>query len=246
VRGAAWERQGDALAAWTAWDEGQRRFPDDATLRRARVTALVGFGMHQVAVEEARPLLDRAETSPADWLTLTEALRRAAADAQARTLLEEAHLRFPADTQRRRALALAHLRAGHPRAAARLLAAATSLDPALYAPAAEAFRQAGDLVSAGRMNASVPDPVEKTRQRLGLLLEAGSWARATALAERVTRLSLHRDDAVRYGLAVASARLGAFPEAEAWLDGIAAPDVFEDATQLREAMQTCRDGGACP
>jgi hypothetical protein len=197
-------------------------------------------------LEEARPLLDREQGAAADWLTLAEAFRRGQGEPQALWLLEEAHLRFPTSLDVTRSLALSHLRAGRPRAAAHLLAPATISDPALFAPAAEAYRQAGDFVQANRMNAYVPDPVEKTRQRLGLLLEMGSWARATGLEERVRRLGLDQDDQVRYGMGFAWARLANFDAANSWLDGIADPQTFEDATRLRELMLTCRDGGACP
>ena len=240
---STWLLRGRALLAterpreaFQALDDGMRRFPQDAALRREQVGLLVSLGLFQVAREVAQPLLTRADATADDWLSFADAARRAGGSDAAVNLLEEARLRFPGRIDVDKQLARAHLDAGRPLAAARILAVAAETDPALRATTAEALRQAGRIDEALRHNALVADPAERTRQRLGLYLEAEDWARAASLEDRVRRAGLDRSDEVRYGLAFAWVQLGDDGAAERWLAGIADPKVFEDATRLREAM----------
>jgi hypothetical protein len=123
---------------------------------------------------------------------------------------------------------------------------AAEAEPALYVEAAEAYRRAGDLEAALRTNGRVADPVAKARQRLGLLLESEDWSGALALEERLARLGLAGNDDIAYGLAFASFQQGQLAQAEAFLKGIADPEVFAKATALREAMAACAAAEGCP
>ena len=97
------------------------------------------------------------------------------------------------------------------------------------------------------LNAWVPDADRKAKQRLGLYLEAGDWPRAVALEDRLDRLGLLDDDALRYAMAYGWFQLGVVDKAEDWLEGISDPRWFKDATTLREAMAECQaDGWGCP
>lgn len=236
VRGAAHDALGDAEAAYTAWTQGQTRFPGDIGLRQARVQALLKAGLGEAAHTEALPLLGDVAGGADLYRALGQSLRTSGSRRAAIVVLEEGHLMFPADTRIVRQLALLHLEAGHPHAAGHLLADAAFDDPTLYVHAAEAYRQARSWILAESMNAEIPDPVEKTRQRLGLLLEEEAWARAVSLEDRVRRHGLDREDPVRYGLAYAHAQLDRPRDAERWLKGIGDPEVFESATRLREQL----------
>jgi hypothetical protein len=119
------------------------------------------------------------------------------------------------------------------------------LDPALALESAEAYRRAGDLLNAERLNARVSDPRAKARQRLGLLLDAEAWERAVALEERLERLDLAGDDGVAYGIAYAWFRLGDHERVEHWLADIRDPEAFRRAGALRQAMATCEEQGVC-
>ncbi len=245
LRARAAEAAGDVSIAWVALARGLQRFPDDLDLARQRVAVLVRLGLFLEAGEAGRALLARTPDDPLGWLALATSLREGGDARGALLLLEEAHLRFPDRPEVGAQLARAHLAAGNARAAGELLAVAGERDPALLAAAAECFRQAGDVPRALWLNGRVPDPVEKAKQRLGLLLAAEAWGAATALAPRLERLGLTADDTVRYGLAYAWFRLGDFTQAERWLRGIASARAFRDATALREAMARCAEEGGC-
>lgn len=233
--------------AWVALVQGQARFPEDLEFPRQQVFLLVQMGLFQEALVRGHALLERQADDPMAWLALAEALRQAGEPSEAIVLLEEARLWFGADTDIAGLLAKLYLDTAQPGAAGDILAVAAEVDASLFSPAAEAYRQAGELERALYMNSRVVDPADKARQRLGLYLEQRDWARAVALEERLVRLDLLAQDALRYALAYAWFQLGDVDRAERFLSGIADPRVFRDATALREAMRACSDAGwGCP
>jgi tetratricopeptide (TPR) repeat protein len=228
---------GQPPAAWAALEAGAAAFPQDPDFQRQQVLLLVEMGLTREAGRRASALLERGQTTAADALTVAEALRQAGAIDRAMVLLEEARLRYPDEPRLDVRLAAVSVDAGRPLAAARLLQRAAARDPSMADEAAELFRRAGQLEAALMMNAQVLDPTEKARQRFGLLLDAGSFDRAVALQDRLSRLGLLTDDRVRYGLAYAWAEVGDLERAGALLSGISDPEVFRQATELRRVLQ---------
>lgn len=243
LRARAYQALDDLDGAWVALTRGEARFPDALPFPRQKVFLLVQTGLYQAALEHGRALLARTPDDPAAWLAISEALRNAERREEAILLLEEARLRFPLSADVATQLARLYLQTDRPTAAGDILRVAAEIDGKLFAATAESYRQAGKLDRALYYNGRVPDPVEKAKQRLGLYIEAGDWARATALEERLSRLGLLADDGLRYALAYAWFQLGDLARAEDFLKGITDPRVFRDATVLREAMQACADGG---
>ena len=236
---AAW-RLGDQSGAWRALEEGARRFPDELDFPRQQVLHLVEMGLTREASERASVLLERADGTVTLALAVAEAMRRAGQHERAIVVLEEAILRWPDDDTVRIRLAAAHASAEQPLAAARLLQQVAERDPGVADEAAELFRRAGRDDAALMMNALVPDPVEKVRQRFGILLDLGDFERALALQPRLSRLGLLDDDNIRYGVAYAWFRVGGYDEAESLLRGVADPRVFQQASELRQAMEAER------
>ena len=231
--------------AWTALETGAVRFPDQPDLRRQQVFLLVKLGLYREARERGESMLARADTGPDDAVAIAEALRRGGETAEAATILEAALLKDGGDRDLLVQAARAAIDDGQPRNAGRFLERATVVDPALALEAAEAYRRAGDFDASLRMNGQVADPVDKARQRLGLLLEAESWDRAVALEDRLVRLGLADDDGVAYGLAFAWFRIGDLARADGWLDGIDDPEVFRRGIALREVMAACDPTWGC-
>lgn len=232
----------DYPAAWSTLEEGAGAFPSQGDFPRQQVLLLVTMGLTREAGERASTLLDRADASADDALTIAEALRQAGYTERAVVILEEARVRYPSDDRLGVRLAAAHVDADRPLAAARLLQIAAHTDPTLADESAELFRRAGQLEAAFMMNAVVPDPIEKARQRFGLLLEAGSFDRAVALESRLSRLGLMDDDRIRYGVAYAWFQVGDYDRADALLRGINDSTIFAQATELRRAMQAEEEG----
>lgn len=252
---ASWLLRAQALelasrpdAALAALEAGAARFPTQVEFVRQQVFLLVRRGLFREARLRGAGLLAGEQTPEAaidNAVALSEALRRGGDTREALTLLEGALLAHGDDRDLLVQAARAALDEGQPRAAARFLERAATLDPALALEAAEAYRRALDFDAALRLNAEVVDPVAKARQRLGLLVDAEQWDRAVALDERLTRLGLHRDDGVRYGLAYCHFRRGDFAEAERWLVDIADPAAFRRATELRQAIAACEASDGC-
>lgn len=243
---AAWEAK-LPQASWDALAEGGRRFPDNLDFPRQQVLLLVRLGLYQEASERGGLLFARPDATVEDVLVLAEALRRGGALARAENVLAQGRLRFPERKEPWVQSAGLALALDRPREAAQHLAVAAEIDPAFAYEAAEVWRQAGDLAQAFRMNAAVIDPAKKARQRLGLLIEQEAWDQVVVLQTRLERLTLLEDPAVSYGLAYARFRTGDLDGAEVLLRGISDPKVFQLATELRAAMETCReDPGACP
>lgn len=246
LRAQAYEEIGRPAEAWNALEQGANRLPDQPDLRRQQVFLLVRLGLLREAREHGEALLARQDSDAKDAIAISEALRRGGDTGEAMVILEAALLRQGNDRDLLVQSARAAIDDGQPRNAGRFLERAATLDPALALEAAEAYRRAGDLDAAQRMNGQVVDPVAKARQRLGLLLEGEEWERAVALEERLLRLDLGDDDGIAYGLAFAWFHLGAFARSERWLATISEPEAYARATQLRVAMETCTSGGACP
>ena len=223
--------------AWTWLERGAERFPHQVDFVRQQVLLLVEMGLSQEAGLRAHALLGRPDGTADDALTVAEAFRSNGDHARAASVLEEARLRFGGDDRLQVRLASVYAGADQPLAAARLLQVASGADPDLADEAAELFRRAGKLDAALMMNGQVADPVEKARQRFGLLLDGQDFARAVALQPRLSRLGLLDDDAVRYGLAYGWFRLEDFDRCEDLLAGISDPRIFRQATELRRAIQ---------
>ncbi|MCK6522585.1 hypothetical protein L6R49_14230 [Myxococcota bacterium] len=245
LRAQAHRALGDTDGAWAALTDGANAVPDDLRLAEQQVLLLIELGLSQEALARAQLLL-RAEGAGAErWILLSEALRGGGQDVRAAALLEEARLRFPEDERVPLALAKTYLALDQPLSAGLVLQSAATRRPELAVEAAECFRRAGQLDRAIRQNGEVPDGPTKTRQRLGLLLEAEDFERAAALTPRATRLGLVEEDEVAYGLAYAWMRLGEAQQAEALLKHIEDPKVFQRATQLRAALAACAAEGTC-
>ena len=226
--------------AWTALRDGRARFPDEVGFDREALLLLVQLGLYREAAEVgARYLSARAGEIEA-WLAVAEAHRRAGNLREAAALLEEARLRFPDRVDVSLRLARTYLDLGEPGACGQILAAAVPLDPALAAPAADCWRDAGQIDRALYLNTLVPEPADKARQRLDLTIRALRWEQAAALTPRLARLGLLDEDPIAYAVAYANFKLGRFDVADAQLATIADPRWFADATTLRRAMEDCR------
>lgn len=236
---ARW-RTGDRAGAFAALEAAERRFPADADFTRQRLLFLLELGLHQEAAAAGEQYLERAGRTAKAHVALGEALRRSKRPDDAAAVLEAGRARFAGDVPVLVALAHAHLDARRPRAAATVLEEAAALEPRYLAEAAELRRRAGDLDRALRLNARLGDAKEKTRQRLGLLLQLAAFDLAAALQPRLSRLGLLEDEEVRYALAYACFRAGDPERADQHLRGITRPALFAQAIELRKAIEADR------
>jgi len=234
----------DDDAAFTALEQGRARFADHPGLVEDTLLMLVRLGLTRAVLDDGIELLDRLGAREETWVAIGDRLRAHGALDEAMAWLEASRLRFPGSITSRVALASACLAAERPRCAGQMLQEAAAFDDTYASEAAECFRRAGDLDRALYLNGLVHDPPTKVRQRLGLLLEQGRFAQAAALAPRLERMGLLRQDQeIAYALAYAHMKSGHPDHAEALLKTITDPALFRQATALREAMATCETTG---
>ena len=221
--------------------EGIVRFPERGDLVQHQVLLLVELGLFREAVEVGEVYLQGEDVDARAWVLLAEAMRQAGETAEAIHLLEGARLRFPGEQDVLIQLAGTWLAHGQPGPAGVILQEASELDPRFAVESADCFRQAGDLDRALYMNTLVTDPVDKVRQRLGLLIEAERFEQALALEARLARHGLADDSGVAYALAYGRFMVGDYSAAERWLTRITGDKIFEAATQLRSVMASCEE-----
>ncbi len=237
LRARARRELGDPDAAYAALLAGRERFPDHRGLAEDQLGLLVDLGLTRQAVDLGTETLARIDAPEVAWVALGDRMRRAGALDDALAWLEEARLRFPESVDARVALGSACLEAELPLCCGEMLAEAAAFDIRYASEAAECFRRAGDLDRALYLNGTVADDVVKVRQRLGLLLERGAFDQAAALDPRLSRLGLlDEEEQVTYALAYAHFQNRSFARAEALLRTLSDPNLFRQATALREAM----------
>lgn len=204
---------------------------------------LVELGLYQAALDEGRSLLEGQgpDAGPELWLVLGEAMRRAGQPGEAARLLEGARLRFPETSDIAVQLASSLLANGRPLSAGLLLERESLRDAELSLAGAECLRRAGRLQRALLLNARVPEPSDRYKQRLGLLIELEDYERAAALAPRLSRAGLLLEDEIAYAVAYARFRGGDLEGSGELLGRIADPSVHRKALRLREALAACEE-----
>ncbi|MCU0663294.1 MAG: tetratricopeptide repeat protein [Myxococcota bacterium] len=234
---------GQRPEAFAALTTGLRVYPGDLELTRNRVLLLVDMGLYQQAVAEGTLVVARKDATESDLAAIAEALIKGGQHQKAILLLEEARLRRFNSEMIVIQLARAYLEAGHTLTAARLFREASRENPKFTLDAAELFRRGGRPNQALHLNAEVLDQKDKVRQRLGLLIEVERFEEALGLVPRLERLGLMSEDAVSYAVAFAYFKTGSFERAERTLKPIRDPALFEKASALRRAMDTCAAAG---
>jgi len=238
---------GARTLAFDAVDRGLLRFGRDPELERVQVRVLLELGLFHQVVAVATTLLEQPGAQPKDSLALAGALASRREIGRAIELLEAAALRFPDDREVREGLAKAYFGKGSMRTAAGILGPLALEHPESALVAAELYRRSGQGARALQLNGLVPNPVEKARQRLNLLVEQERYVQAVALDARLSRLGLLEDQQLAYALAYAHFVAGDRPRLEALLSQITDVDLFSRGTAIRRALETCdQDVWQCP
>lgn len=244
LRARALIETGDREAAYKELRQHLAAQPEASAARRMLVFLLVDLGLYRAAAEEGEAWAQSGAASLEDQLAIAESLRHGRAFEEGLTLLERLRLKG-SKTPGHVMVAKAHARMladhGRPLAGAELLARAASADPSLTLDAAELYRRAGRPLRALELNARVLEQPAKMRQRLGILMDLERYEEVVAMAERLTRLELDRDD-LAYAVAYAAFMTGRFALAERWLVRVTSPALFERAGTLRATMARCKDG----
>lgn len=234
---------GRRSAAVAALRRGAARFPTRPDFERAQIFYLIELGLYIAAAEVSDRYLNRAAISAEDYVAVGEALLAAKQRHRAALVLEGARLKFPEDEKLMVQLAHAYLSDGKLVTSAMLFEQAARFDEKYALEAAELYKQAGLHHRAEGINGRVLDQTAKSKQRLGLLVDAQDFEAVTSMLPKLSRLGLLEDEQIRYAVAYAYFKTGRFDEAEEHLKLLDDPQLFESALQLRRAMDACRQSG---
>ncbi|MDZ7829416.1 MAG: hypothetical protein U5K33_07990 [Halofilum sp. (in: g-proteobacteria)] len=205
---------------------------------------LIALGFHRQAAEMGARYLDVAEATAEDYVAIGSALRRSGRCRLALEVLERARLGYPRD--RAIGLELAHVYLDQERfgIAADLFAQVAAYHPDVTPEAAELQRRAGRLHAGADAERRHCRPAEEVPPAAGdphdrhAALGHGEEPPCTSV---LSRHGLLEDEDTRYALAYALFKAGDFAAAEQQLAGLSGGELFRKATELRKAMQNCRD-----
>jgi tetratricopeptide (TPR) repeat protein len=231
----------EPVQALATLDQASALFPTDHSFTRRKVFYLVDMGLFQRASALGREYLEHSEGRLEDYVALGNAMRASGELDEAAALLERAHLQFPSSIEVKKSLAHVYIGLAQLSAAADLIHSAALLDPKLMPEAAELYRRAGQTYRALTLNGQLTDQPEKYRQRMALLLELENFEQAAAMETPLYRNGLLEDEDLRYALAYAQFKIGAFDLAETNLAQLTRPDLFRKAAELRRAIEDCSE-----
>lgn len=218
------------------------KFPDEPQFHRMLVFLLVELGLFQEATRLAEDYFAAEdEVGADDYVAFGQALLASGQTDTAVLFLERANLRFPTDPRVATQFARTLLAAGMPVAAGELLQRVALDDDTLTAEAAEMFRRGGAYDRALYMNAQIAEQKAKLRQRVGILTDQQDFESVAAMEDRLERLDLLADQNVLYGVAYARFQIGDYEGAEQLIKRITDPQLFENATKLRQVMAYCAE-----
>lgn len=229
--------------AYATLERAVQLFPSQSQLLRQQIFYLVELNLTQEAAEKGLLYLERLEDSPAAYVTVGEALRRGGNPDQAARTLEEGRLRHAGDEQIQLALAQAYIDLGYLRAAGSIIETAAARNQALYFEAAELFRRAGEYERALYLNSLVLEEGPKSLQRFNILLSQERYEESIAQEQRLLRSGELEADSTRYAMAFALFQTRQFDRAIFYLNQISDPEIFNQAVQLRRAIETVRIAG---
>lgn len=228
------------IPAWDTLARGERGFPGMPDFTLQKMLVQIDMGLYQEALGTGLAFLRRPDVTGDAYAVVGEAFRRSGQPQRAIDLLEEGRLRFPAHERLLVLLGRVHAESGRLLSAAMVFEEAARAHPQYALDSAEFYRRAGDVRRAVWMNEQVADPKEKARQRLGILLQSEDFESAAALEPRLSRLGLLDDENIAYALAYVCFKNGEMDRVDPLLKRIRDPQLFEKATQLRQAVEGCR------
>ena len=243
MRAEAYWHLEEAESAWRTLERGIARHPGFTELVRRKIFLAVQLGLYQVAAEAGRAYLRTAEATYEDHLAIGQALVRSGSTKEGLEFLERAHLQYPERPAVLMDLARVYQGLSMYRTAATLLEpVALAGDANLAAQSAELYRAAGMYFQALALNARIPDSKARLRQRLAILLDMQRYDMIASMDRDLARVGLiQEDENIRYAVAFAYFKERDYARAESMLKGIRDPNLFRKATEVRKAMQDCRD-----
>ncbi len=227
--------------AWAALDKGAQVFPEESRFQRQKIYYLLEKGLYQTAIDIAQQYLKNENASLKEYIALGRALRQSGQTDHAAILLEKAKLLFSDSVEVTTELAHVYIDQEKSLVASDLFYSASIYQPILAADTAELYRQSGRLYRALNINSGMMDQKSKFKQRLAILLELGDFESVAAMHEALKRAGLYENQDILYAHAYSLYRTGDFTQAKQELSLLTRNDLFRKATELRAAMDKCKN-----
>ncbi|MBN2444576.1 MAG: hypothetical protein JXJ04_24655 [Spirochaetales bacterium] len=234
-----WE-SGNVKDAYVTVEQSIILFPAMHQFHIQKIGFLLELNLTREAINMSKLYLSQFGNKSNAYLTIGEALRRGGELEPALKILEMAKIKYPEDQKIRLALAQVYLFQNKVLIAAKLVEEAALYDPRFYKEAAELYSRAGDLFRALYINSLLTNQEEKAEQRFRLLLQQEKYEEASALEPRLINLGLVKDDRTFYALAYVFFRIQEYGKAISYLNKITGSEIFQEATQLRKAIEVVK------
>lgn len=220
-------------------DQASTIFPDDASFPRRKIFYLIELGLNSTASELGLAYLEKYQADADDYVGIGNALRASGNLILALRFLERAKLKFPNHPDVAKTLAATYISNQSFHAAAGLVHQLALTDKSLLSEAAELYRRSGQRHLALTINSLVEDQPQKLKQRLGLLIELGSYEQAAEMEQDILRNRIDEDENIQYALAYALFKVGDYDQAESYLSRITDTQLFQKAVEVRKIMADC-------
>ena len=187
------QRLGKSVRAYSALQEGARRFPEEKLFLRDTALFFVSLGLFESALSPMTKYLEETTPDLDSFLAAAHTFQKAGRHKQAAMILEDARLRFGEKTEILSRLGYVFGQMGRHFTAARFFERATAAGGAFAFDAAEHFAAAGKLEKALAVNARVTDARMMRSQRLSLYIKLAKYDRARIVGEKMREESRMED-----------------------------------------------------
>lgn len=221
--------------------EGQAQFPSSWDLQREELELLLDVDVHETFAE--RVWANFQKYTESEMTYILKLLFAKKAWSKALHIGEAAMLRWPYSDDIKKTMAHVYMESGNARWAAPLFEELAMKTPELFADAAELYRRSGQNEAALRCVTRIADRQSRAKIRFGILLDAKRFGEAAAMEKILEDEGLLKEADIKYALAWIHYRLLNLERADHLAKEIADPQLFRQATQLRQSIRQCRSEG---
>lgn len=234
-------KMGDKEHAIATLEQAADKFPEDRSLIKQKFYYLASLGLYHPAAKIAKTLLNDANTTAKEYITVAQVFLRGGAKEEALKLLERGKLKFRDDPKIPLLLGNIYLKEEMLHTPASLFEESANIDEKYLKDAVEMYRRAHEIPHALYLNTKNPDPREQLKQQVAVLISEGAFEKVIGLEADLARYGLLNNDTIRYALAYAYYMVKDYSQAQKHLKKITDSQLFSKATIIRKNIEKCKE-----
>ncbi|MCB0355871.1 MAG: tetratricopeptide repeat protein [Bdellovibrionales bacterium] len=156
-------------------------------------------------------------------------------------LLERMRWQFPDSADTVMELAQVYIENKMTFSAASILEESARQIPEITYEAATMLRALGYARRALHLNMQVADEAKSLKNSLAIYLELENYQLVSQLEPQLEKVGLLKDEEMRYAVAFAHYKVGAFQRSESQLDQLSRPDLFKKAVEIKKLITNCKE-----